>query len=117
VCEQDPRDSVFIRYDGAVGPCINLAIGGPTTFLGKDVTMPVVHYGSLPDQDLLELWETETCKFYRERFAERVKAHEDTLMESLVGSSSNREKALEAAREAMPEPAEGCKVCHYLYDI
>ncbi|NNL76098.1 MAG: SDR family NAD(P)-dependent oxidoreductase, partial [Desulfobacterales bacterium] len=30
VCEQDPRDSLFIRYDGRVAPCINLAIGGPT---------------------------------------------------------------------------------------
>ena len=117
VCEQDPRDSLFIRYDGAVGPCINLAIGGPTTFLGKDVTMPVIHYGSIPEQDLMELWESEACKFYRERFAERVKAHEDTIMESLVGSSSNREKALKAAREAMPEAPQGCKVCHYLYDI
>jgi MoaA/NifB/PqqE/SkfB family radical SAM enzyme len=117
VCEQDPRDSLFIRYDGAVCPCINLAIGGPTTFLGKDVTMPIVHYGSLPDQDLLALWETEACKFYRERFAQRVKTHEDTIMESLVGASSNREKALEAAREAMPEAPQGCQVCHYLYDI
>ena len=32
VCEQDPRDSMFVRYDGTVAPCINLAIGGPTTF-------------------------------------------------------------------------------------
>jgi len=79
--------------------------------------MPVIHYGSILEQDLMELWKTEACKFYRERFAERVKAHEDTIVESLVGSSSNREKALKAAREAMPEAPQGCKVCHYLYDI
>ncbi len=40
VCEQDPRDSLFIRYDGLAAPCINLAIGGPSTFLGKEVLMP-----------------------------------------------------------------------------
>ena len=27
VCQQDPRDSLFVRYDGTVAPCINLAIG------------------------------------------------------------------------------------------
>ena len=117
VCEQDPRSSLFIRYDGAVGPCINLAIGGPTTFLGKDVNMPTVHYGHLPDQDLLDLWKTETCNFFRERFQNRVKAHEDTILKSLVGSSTSREKTLETAIEAMSEAPEGCKVCHYLYDI
>ena len=117
VCEQDPRNSMFIRHDGSVGPCINLAIGGPTTFLGEEVTMPTVHYGRLPEDDLQNLWETDSCKFYRERFENRVKAHEDALVKGLVGSSSSREKTLRAAIEAMPEPPEGCKVCHYLYDI
>jgi MoaA/NifB/PqqE/SkfB family radical SAM enzyme len=117
VCEQDPRDSLFIRHDGAVGPCINLAIGGPTTFLGQEVTMPTVHYGRLPDDDLLDLWETESCKFYRERFEDRVRAHDNTIVDSLMAASSSRHKTVEAAKEAMPEAPEGCKVCHYLYDI
>ncbi len=117
VCEQDPRDSLFIRHDGEVAPCINLAIGGPTTFLGKEVTMPTVHLGRLPDRDLLDLWQTETCKFYRERFQNRVKAHDDTIVRSLMGSSSSRQSTLQSAIEAMPEAPEGCKICHYLYDI
>ena len=118
VCEQDPRDSVFIRYDGETAPCINLAIGGPTTFLGREVTMPTVHYGHLPESDLPDLWQTETCKFYRERFQNRVQAHEDTYVESLMsGSRSGPERLKEAALEAMPEAPEGCRVCHYLYDI
>ncbi|MGD2124538.1 MAG: SDR family NAD(P)-dependent oxidoreductase [Desulfobacteraceae bacterium] len=117
VCEQDPRDSLFIRSDGVVAPCISLAYGGPTTFIGKEVNMPSVHYGRLPDEDLLGLWESETCKFYRERFQNRVKAQEDAIVESLIGASSNRYKTLETAREAMPDAPEGCRVCHYLYDI
>lgn len=117
VCEQDPRDSMFIRHDGSVGPCINLAIGGPTTFLGEKVTMPTIHYGRLSNHNLLDLWETERCKFYRDRFGNRVKAHEEVLVKSLVESASGREKILQTAREAMPEAPEGCKVCHYLYDI
>jgi MoaA/NifB/PqqE/SkfB family radical SAM enzyme len=118
VCEQDPRNSIFIRYDGAVAPCINLAIGGPTTFLGKAVTMPSVHYGRLPDSDLLELWRTDTCKIYRQRFQQRVEKHDEAIVNRLINSSgSGRERTLQIAREAMPEPPQGCNVCHYLYDI
>jgi MoaA/NifB/PqqE/SkfB family radical SAM enzyme len=118
VCEQDPRNSMFIRYDGTVAPCINLAIGGPTTFLGKDVDMPSAHYGQLPQDDLLDLWNSMKCKFYRQRFEQRVEKHDQALMNRLIGSSgSNRHKALRAAQNAMPEAPRGCNVCHYLYDI
>ena len=118
VCEQDPRNSMFIRYDGTVAPCINLAIGGPTTFLGKDVIMPSAHYGQLPQDDLLDLWHSDKCKFYRQRFEHRVEKHDRVMMDRLIGSSgSNRQKALQAAQDAMPAAPEGCNVCHYLYDI
>ena len=118
VCEQDPRNSMFVRYDGTAAPCINLAIGGPTTFLGKDVEMPSAHYGQLPQDDLLDLWNSEKCKFYRQQFEHRVKKHDQVLTNQLIGSSgSNRQKALQEAQNAMPEPPSGCNVCHYLYDI
>jgi len=118
VCDQDPRDSMFIRYDGTAAPCINLAIGGPTTFIGQDVTMPSVHYGRLPEMDLMELWQSESCKFYRQQFERRVEKHDGTIVDFLVRSAgSNRERALQAARRAMPEPPQGCNVCHYLYDL
>jgi MoaA/NifB/PqqE/SkfB family radical SAM enzyme len=118
VCEQDPTNSMFIRYDGTVAPCINLAIGGPTTFLEKKATIPSVHYGRLPDDDLLDLWSSDTCKIYRQQFELRVKKHDETIMNRLIGSSSsNRARTLQAAKAAMPEPPRGCNVCHYLYDI
>ena len=118
VCEQDPRDSLYIRYDGTVAPCINLALGGPTTFLGKELTMPSVHYGQLPEDDLMNLWETESCQFYREKFKERVAKHDHVIMNGLLaGGGGNRAKVLKEAREAMPDPPKGCNVCHYLYDI
>jgi MoaA/NifB/PqqE/SkfB family radical SAM enzyme len=118
VCEQDPRDSLFIRYDGLAAPCINLAIGGPTTFLGKEVHIPNVHYGRLPDSDLMELWQTQTCKFYRHQFEQRVKKHDEAIVAGMLNTSgSNRLKAFQEAKQAMPEPPRGCNVCHYLYDI
>jgi MoaA/NifB/PqqE/SkfB family radical SAM enzyme len=118
VCAQDPRNSLFILHNGAVGPCINLAIGGATTFLGRDVIMPTIHYGRLPNQKLTDLWEAETCKFYRERFESRVRAYDAVVVDSTIGSSwAKFRETLQAAKEAMPEAAEGCKICHYLYNI
>jgi MoaA/NifB/PqqE/SkfB family radical SAM enzyme len=119
VCDQDPRNSLFVRYDGSVAPCINLAIGGPSTFLGKPVTMPTVHYGRLPDADLNDLWKTDTCRFYRELFEARVDAHDRQLARSDLNEASlpKLNEALQAAIDAMPDPPEGCSVCHYLYGI
>jgi MoaA/NifB/PqqE/SkfB family radical SAM enzyme len=118
VCDQDPRDSLFIAYDGTVAPCISLALGGPTTFLGKEATMSSVHYGRLPDDDLMDLWQTTICRSYRQRFEERVQIHDNTLIRNIFDSGgSGREKIFQTAREAMPAPPGGCNVCHYLYDI
>ena len=118
VCEQDPRDSLFIGYDGTVAPCINLALGGPTTFLGEAVTIPSVHYGKLPGEDLMDLWESEICQFYRTKYQQRIEKHDKIIMNGLLGGGGgNRSKIMKEAREAMPPPPGGCNVCHYLYDI
>lgn len=118
VCAQDPRSSLFVRSDGRVAPCINLAYGGGTTWLGKDVVMPSVHYGRLPNDDIDTLWETPSCRLYRARFEEREEAFNGKL------ATYDREPSLEylrrleeEARKSMPEPLEGCGVCHYLYGI
>jgi short-subunit dehydrogenase/MoaA/NifB/PqqE/SkfB family radical SAM enzyme len=117
VCVQDPRNSVFIRYDGAVSPCINLAIGGPTTFLGEDVTLPTVVYGHLPEQSLEALWETPPCRLYRERFQQRVNYLQGGDASRLFSSPENRRQLIDEKKKNMPEPAPGCGICHYLYDI
>jgi MoaA/NifB/PqqE/SkfB family radical SAM enzyme len=118
VCDQDPRDSLFIRYDGLVAPCINLAIGGLTTFLGKEAMMPNVHFGRLPHDDLMDLWQSDTCKFYRQQFEQRVKKYEEAIVSRLTGfSGASRLRALQEAQAALPDPPRGCNVCHYLYDV
>lgn len=118
VCDQDPRDTLFVRHDGAVSACINLAMGGPTTFLGDPVTMPTVHWGRLPDQDLLEIWEAQSCRQYQDIFQNRVSAHESSMVQSLTGGSGKTpERARLAAQKAMENPPPGCNVCHYLYDV
>ena len=118
VCAQDPRDSIFVRHDGYVAPCINLARGDETSFLGNDVKMPTVHYGRLQDQALMELWESATCRLYRERFKHRSLAYDAVLgSSSFEASFIKLNEAFTEAKKAMPEALEGCKVCHYLYDI
>jgi len=118
VCAQDPRTSMFIRHDGRVAPCINLALGGATTFLGNEVMMPDLHYGRLPEDDLLDLWETTPCRFYRERFEQRMLTYETAFMASdLEPSPTKIREALQNAQNAMPPAPEGCRLCHYLYDI
>jgi hypothetical protein len=109
---------MFIRFDGTVAPCINLALGGPTTFLGRDTTIPSVHYGRLPEDDLMDLWESSTSQLYRQRFEQRAQKHDQTLVNPLfLSSGSFRKNALQSAKENMPDPPQGCNVCHYLYDI
>jgi MoaA/NifB/PqqE/SkfB family radical SAM enzyme len=118
VCEQDPRNSMFIRYDGLVAPCINLANSGPTVFLGEEVVLPDVHYGTLPQCDLQDLWQSELCGFYRRTFEARTKEYDDVFMEGLMGDSRRTpERMLEIAVKRMPEPPKGCEICHYLYGI
>jgi MoaA/NifB/PqqE/SkfB family radical SAM enzyme len=117
VCAQDPRDSLFVGFDGTVAPCIGLAYGGPTTFFGKDALMPTLHYGKLPEQDLMEVWETPICREFGNRFKERVRAYENVFKRALERSALLTDDLAEIAVKEMPEPPEGCKICHYLYDV
>jgi short-subunit dehydrogenase/MoaA/NifB/PqqE/SkfB family radical SAM enzyme len=117
VCAQDPRNAMFVRYNGAVAPCINLAMGGPTTFLGQAVTMPQVQYGRLPGNDLAEIWDDKPCRFYRQLFNARADAHEKVYVDGMLRAASNLERLACSAIEAMPQAPKGCSLCHYLYDI
>jgi short-subunit dehydrogenase/MoaA/NifB/PqqE/SkfB family radical SAM enzyme len=117
VCAQDPRNSMFVRFDGVVAPCINLAIGGPTTFLGQPASMPRVRYGRLPQQDLAQIWDGKPCRFYRELFEARTAAHEKIYIDGMIRATSNLDRLAQNAKEAMPKAPTGCRVCHYLYDI
>lgn len=119
-CDMDPSGSLFVAYDGRVGPCINHAYGGATSFLGQEAKMPEVCYGRLPQQDLLDIWErSEECLFFRRRFAQRVQAYNQALKRADLDEPSlyKLNRALDQAKKAMPPAPAGCDVCHYLYDV
>ena len=80
--------------------------------------MPSVHYGRLPDQELRALWDTDACRAYKDNFQKRVQTYEDVFVQSLTGGARpGPERLKEMAVEAMPGAMEGCRVCHYLYDV
>jgi MoaA/NifB/PqqE/SkfB family radical SAM enzyme len=119
VCAQDPRDSLFIRYNGQIAPCINLAIGGPTTFLGDEATVPSIIFGCLPEWNLAKVRNSKLFLGYRDCFNARVRAHEDGFLSVDLSepSLSKLKAANRAAIDAMPPAPEGCRVCHYLFGI
>ncbi len=118
VCDQDPRDSLFIRYDGYTAPCINLAYGGPTTFLGEPAFMPTIHFGKLPLESLPGMWDSPVCREYRERFHQRTQAYDAAILNcSFEPSLIKLKEVLQTAVSAMPEAPGGCSVCHYLYNV
>lgn len=118
ICGQDPRTSLFVRYDGVVAPCINLAIGGPSSFLGKPIEFPAVHYGRLPEDSPDEIWDSDLCRFYRKTFEERERAHEKALAgEDFPPNLPAMQEAFTRAINAMPQAPEGCRTCHYLYGL
>lgn len=109
---------MFVRHDGLVAPCISLANGGVTTFLGQETAMPSVIYGRLPDDDLLELWDSEMCTFFRDLFERRVRVYEETFMEGLLSDSMQTpQRLLESALKRMEDAPDGCRICHFLYGI
>ena len=118
VCDQDPRDALFIRYDGLVAPCINLAYGGHSQFLGKNITFPDIKYGMLDKQKIEMIWENERCQKYRTAFEARSQRYDDYLVKTDPGKDIIAfKRTLEEARSAMPPPPGGCSHCHYLYGI
>lgn len=118
VCGQDPRHSMFIGYDGTVGPCINLIYNGETTFLGETGVLPHVSYGNIQETDLDSLWDSEASLLYRRTFVSRCKAYENACMDCVYrGSIQSEERLLLTAISSMPAPPHGCEICHYLYGV
>ena len=94
------------------------AYGGQICFLGQPQTMPAVHYGALPQDNPLALWNSSTCQHYRRRFEQRVKLYDKHYTEGVQsGMMHSLHEEIRRAKQEMPPPPEGCQHCHYLFDI
>ena len=118
VCDQDPRDSLFIRSDGIVAPCINLAYGGSSQFFGQSVLLPDTHFGDIGHSSAEAIWTSEPCLGFRRCFAERVASYNASLAAADLGHDLIKlGEAFDRAEKAMIEPPSGCATCHYLYGV
>jgi MoaA/NifB/PqqE/SkfB family radical SAM enzyme len=117
VCDQDPTTSMFVRHDGVVGPCINQVLGGPTAFLGRKATMPTLHYGRLGPKDLLQLWGSAPCRAFRQRFRSRIEVFDAVFARRFIEGAAGGDRTETEARRSLPSPADGCRDCHYLYNV
>jgi MoaA/NifB/PqqE/SkfB family radical SAM enzyme len=118
VCDQDPRNSLFIKYDGTVSPCINLSMGGSSSFFGQEIEFPMVQYGKLPENDLLEVWQSERFRLFRQSLINRAGIHDRVLAShDSIHSIMKLNEAFDSAIKFMPGALEGCRNCHYLYGV
>ncbi len=120
VCAHDPRSSLFVSQDGRVTPCMSLAYGGPSSFLGRAVEIPTLEYGRLPDQDLLDIWQRSLLRVEMSRTFDAREGAYDRALKQLFERELDLVKlklGLEAVRNVMPPAPQGCAVCHYLFGI
>jgi hypothetical protein len=96
VCDHDPRDAVYVRADGTVGPC------GPQT-RGEQGE---VSYGVLTEAEFHDLWGGAPAKNLRAVFDRRMRLREQRL---LPGTGPT--EAVD-----MPPPPDGCTDCPWLFD-
>lgn len=120
VCDMEPARSAFIGHDGRVSPCINLAYGGESSFFGRPTIIPTVIFGRLPEDDLAAiLTGSPLRRGMVETFEARLTAYNQTLARQAPAEPNlmKLNQAFERAKEAMPPAPEGCRECHYLFDV
>ena len=66
----------------------------------------------------MNIWRSESCQTFRDRFVRREQAYSMVLGRSQFEASFIKlEEVFQEARDAMPPAAQGCRVCHYLYHV
>jgi MoaA/NifB/PqqE/SkfB family radical SAM enzyme len=112
VCDLNPLKILFISSDGSVSPCVYTSLAGqaeiPRVFAGRPVEVPVVHFGNVNEQPLMEVWEGPGYREFRARFAKRVVGASRVALGTMAGG--------EAAEEEVPAP-EACRTCPKLYGV
>jgi hypothetical protein len=69
--------------------------------------VPAVRFGSIQDQELMDIWEGAAYREFRERFAERRLGLAARAFATVSGGESTEPK--------MPAPPEPCRTCYKLY--
>jgi MoaA/NifB/PqqE/SkfB family radical SAM enzyme len=75
-CEARPFDALHITWDGYVTPCVylTLPVKGETiakVYEGESYRIPFTRFGNLKEKELVEIWNSEAYRKFREPFEER----------------------------------------------
>ncbi len=75
-CEAKPLEELHITWDGYVSPCVYLTLPLKNGFItkvheGEAYWIPVCRFGNVKETSLLEIWNSEAYKKFREPFAAR----------------------------------------------
>ncbi|MBI3068415.1 MAG: radical SAM protein [Betaproteobacteria bacterium] len=112
VCDLNPLKILFISADGWVSPCVYLGVTGqqeiPRVFDGKAASIPLVRFGNVNDQSLVEIWEAPAYRAFRRQFSERLLG----VVKMAVGGVSRS-----AASAPLPPAPEACRTCPKLYGL
>lgn len=78
-CEARPLEELHVTWEGLVAPCVylTLPVAGDVIFRvyeGVRYPVPKTHFGDLRVSSLLEIWEQEDYRQFREPFAKRSAA-------------------------------------------
>jgi MoaA/NifB/PqqE/SkfB family radical SAM enzyme len=111
VCDLNPLRILFVSADGGVSPCVYTSPLGrseiPRVFEGLPLEVPVVCFGNVNDQPLMQIWEGAAYREFRQRFARRV-AGASAMMLGAAGAAATAEEA--------PAP-DACRSCPKLYGV
>lgn len=118
ICIQDPRQSLFISYEGIIGPCINRIYGGKSTFMSKPIEIQQSIYGRVEDFPFQSPDQNEAFVLFKQAFSERSHCYQrnyyDQVLDDPYKSDATYHKR---ALQNLPVPPSGCESCHYLYNI
>ena len=75
-CEARPLDALHITWDGFVTPCVYLTLpvrGDTMTKVheGESYRIPITRFGNVKESELLDIWNSEAYKKFREPFEGR----------------------------------------------
>jgi MoaA/NifB/PqqE/SkfB family radical SAM enzyme len=83
MCEMDPLRIVFISFDGCVSPCVylNLPKRGPIPriFCGALDAVQRVCFGSIAENDFMEIWNSEAYRDFRGFYARRMAVNREAF--------------------------------------
>ncbi len=114
MCEAHPTRMLFIGSDGWVSPCPYMGLAGrsdiPRAFEGQSLSVPRLRFGSVVDQDLVEIWKSPPYRAFRRQFERRL-AEARAQVVGVETCSGN------GYQPGSIPPPDVCLTCYKLYGV